>query len=131
MATPALGVPELAAVGDGKSAARGDGAAAAVEALVDGLTVTARWELAPVSRGEDAPRHEDLAADHRLLALEASDGSTVFMRADALAEQLQRARPELIGTDGMIDFAAFREPDHAARGLGDWVWRAVSHIELP
>jgi len=114
-------------------AQRGD--ASLAEALVPGLVVSQRWELATVARGEAPPAEHTLAADQQLLALEAADGGLVFMRADALAAQLQRARPELIGADGAIDFAAFRLASGgvagASRGVGDVVWRAISALVLP
>jgi hypothetical protein len=108
---------------------RGDGSAA--ESLVPGLQVTQRWQLAQVQRGE-AGVDEVLKPNTRLLALETLDGSTVYMRADALAAQLQRARPELLGDDGAIDFSRFRAPDAVNRsGAGDWVWRQISQLVLP
>jgi len=117
-------------------AQRGD--ASLAEALVPGLVVSQRWDLAAVARGEAPPAEHTLPPDQQLLALEAVDGGLVFMRADALAAQLQRARPELVGADGAIDFAAFRMASGAAgsaagasRGVGDVVWRAISALVLP
>ena len=102
----------------------------AEEPLVPNLRVVQRFELAPASRSAAAPEQTELAADRQLLALEAADGSTVFIRADALAAQLERAHPELIGADGTIDFAAFRDRDGTNRGVGEWVWRRVSALVL-
>ncbi|MBK6853236.1 MAG: hypothetical protein IPG93_16985, partial [Burkholderiales bacterium] len=94
------------------------------------LRVVKRWVLAAPSRGETPASTESLPPDQRLLALEGPDGSTVFMRADALAEQLQRSRPELIRADGSIDFASLGARDATSRGLGDWVWKQVCHLVL-
>lgn len=100
------------------------------DALLPSLRVVQRWELAAASRGETPATTESLPPDHHLLALEGPDGCTVFMRADALAEQLQRTRPELIGPDGTIDLAALGVRDRASRGLGEWLWKQVSHLVL-
>ncbi len=108
------------------------GGAAGVASLVPNVSVVQRWVLAPApaSRGDAAAPRAEVAADTRLLALEAVDGSTVFMRADALSAQLARARPELIGADGSIDFAGLRDRDANSRGIGDWVWKQVTQLLL-
>ena len=100
------------------------------EPLLPSLRLKRTLELAPASRSADAPASEVLDARAGLLALEAADGTTIFMRADALAEQLERARPELIDTDGLIDFARFRDSRDTTRGALGWVWRRVMELEL-
>lgn len=110
--------------------ARRRGAGGGVESLVPSLRVVRRWVLAAPIRGETPASTESLPPDQRLLALEGPDGCTVFMRADALAEQLQRSRPELIRADGSVDFASLGARDAASRGLGDWVWKQVCHLVL-
>ena len=108
---------------------RGDGSAA--EALVPNLRAVQRWDLAPASRSAAAPQQGELAGDAQLLALEAVDGTTVFIRADDLSVQLARAHPELVGADGTIDFAAFRDTDGTSRGgVGEWVWRRITSLVL-
>ncbi|ENO87204.1 CHAT domain-containing protein [Thauera linaloolentis] len=105
------------------------------EDLLPGLEVVRTLELAPASRSADAPASEVLDAGAGLLALEAADGTTIFIRADALAEQLARARPELIEIDEQqartIDFARFRDNRDTARGALGWVWRRVMELRLP
>src|SRR5574338_965140 len=91
--------------------------------LVPGVKVVTSWNLAATARGQAAPVQETLDQP-RLLALEASDGTTVFIRADKLTEDLARVRPELV-KDGAIDLAGFRDEEAASRGLGDWVWSKV------
>ena len=86
------------------------------ETLLPNVRVKRSWALAPASRSSDAPRSEALDGNTGLLALEAQDGSTVFMRADVLAAQLRRTRPELLDPDGAIDFARFRDSRATTRG---------------
>lgn len=123
-------VPALLARTRRRGATGSAGDEGGLESLVPSLRVVRRWVLAAPSRGEAPAATEALPPDRRLLALEGPDGSTVFMRADALAEQLQRSRPELVRDDGSIDFAAFGARDAASRGLGDWVWKQVCHLVL-
>jgi hypothetical protein len=102
-------------------------------ALTTNVIAKRTWTLTHASRSDDAPDQASIPADAGLLALEAADGTTIFMRADALAERMARlatTRPELIGTDGSFDLAAFRPRDANNRGLGDWIWRQVTSLEL-
>lgn len=138
---PLLRLP-LAAAGSRGGAAEGNALpalfslpgsrdAGPAQALVPGLQVRQRWPLAAASRSAEAPRQADVPADRRLLALVADDGSTVLMRADALAEQLRRARPELVAEDGAIDLARLRPRTPQSRGLGEWLWREACELVLP
>ena len=102
-------------------------------ALVTNVVATRTWTLSPASRSEDAPDKIDLAPDAGLLALEAADGTTIFMRADALAERLAslaQSRPELRGADATLDLAALRPRDANNRGVGEWIWRQVTALTL-
>ena len=56
--------------------------------LPDILTPLHCWRLAGTSRSDEAPAPEAVEADGRLLALEATDGTTLFIRADELAARL-------------------------------------------
>ncbi len=94
------------------------------------IAVDESWEIGPQVRG-DTSRQVDLPPDTRLLALEAEDGTTVFIRADALAERLARlaaTRPELRGKDGTLDLTALRPRDAQSRGVGEWVWRKLTAL---
>src|SRR6185369_9142742 len=71
-------------------------------ALVPGVKVVTSWNLATTARSDTAPVPGETAADAKLLALEAADGTTVFIRADKLTEDLARVRPELVEADGSI-----------------------------
>ena len=58
--------------------------------LADILTPLQTWPLAGTRRSEEAPSPTAVDADSRLLALEATDGTTLFIRADELAARLGR-----------------------------------------
>jgi len=99
--------------------------------LIEGVTVLATYELAGVSRSAEAPesRAEDLG--QALLALEAEDGGTVFIRADRLDEDLRRLYPEALTAEGEIDFALFRDRGEQSRGgAGTWIWKRLSVLRL-
>lgn len=101
--------------------------------LADILTPLQSWSLAGTRRSDDAPSPAAVDADSRLLALEATDGTTLFIRADELAARLGRlalTQPGLIGPDGAVDLAAFRPRDAASRGLGQWLWRQVTALAV-
>lgn len=110
----------------GGAAARGGAGAA----LLPNVRAVATWELAQTSRSGTAPQSAQTAADQRLLALEAVDGTTIFIRADALAERVARLRPEALGREGEVDLDLLRDPEATSRGLGDWLWRRVSALEV-
>ena len=63
---------------------------------LDNIRVLKTWQLAPAARASEAPRSETLHDPHALLALDANDGSTIYIRADALVEQLRRTRPDVV-----------------------------------
>lgn len=102
--------------------------------LIDNVTVLASYELAAAKRSGEAPETLCEALGQALLALEAQDGSTVFIRADRLHEDLSRLFPEALSADGdaqVIDFALFRERDGLGRGgLGSWIWKRLSVLQL-
>ncbi len=100
-------------------------------ALLDNVTLVQTWTLAPASRSAEAPAQGETPADQRLLALEAEDGSTVFIRADALAEQVARLHPQAVDDEGGVDLACFKAPQGESRGAAtDWLWKRVSELKL-
>ena len=110
-----------------RPASRGD---RAPTPLVDNIEVLGSWDLAPVRRSADASQQAEVSEDTTLLALEAADGTTIFMRTDALAERIAQVQPDALLPDGSIDFARFRDRDATTRGLGDWIWRRVIALRL-
>ncbi len=105
------------------------GAAAAEPFLDRVLKVEVRYSLVAPGR---AGRPETTAAvgDDRLVALEADDGTSVFIRIDKLRDDLARVHPEAIGADGTLDVGALRDPTATARGITDWIWSGMSVLSL-
>ena len=106
------------------------GADGAGISLLGNVQVKRSWQLAPVSRSGDAAHAEVLSSNQGLLALEATDGTTIFTRTDTLVAQLRRTRPDLIDDDGVIDFARFRDTADVSRGAVSWIWQQVSELAL-
>ncbi|MCC4115852.1 CHAT domain-containing protein [Aromatoleum toluclasticum] len=105
-------------------------AAAAPDPFLDGV-VAVQAAFALTAPGRDAAAATDARLrEDSLLALETNDGTTVFIRADKLREDLARVRPDAVRADGSIDFAALRDPAAAARGIPDWLWSGVSVLSL-
>ncbi|MDQ8020936.1 MAG: CHAT domain-containing protein [Moraxellaceae bacterium] len=103
---------------------------AAADLFLDGvLQVESTVELASPSRG-DVHTREQTVGGERILALEAADGTTVFMRADRLREELARLHPAAVGEDGSLDLSVLRDPQATSRGALDFVWSRVSVLSL-
>ncbi|MDX9837676.1 MAG: hypothetical protein RBT39_08965, partial [Azoarcus sp.] len=122
-ATPNLSLPAALT----RPASRSD---RAPTPLVDNVEVLGSWDLAPARRSADAAQQAEVSEDTTLLALEAADGTTIFMRTDALAERIAQVQPDALLPDGSIDFARFRDRDATTRGLGDWIWRRIIALRL-
>jgi len=92
------------------------------------VAVEAVYDLARAARGGAVAETAEPGAD-RLLALEADDGTTVFIRADRLREDLARLYSGAV-QDGRLDLSVLRDREAASRGLGDWVWSKLSVLAL-
>ena len=102
-----------------------------IDPLLAGITVEKIYTLGTTARGVAAGTPRTIsAAEAELLAIETEDGSTLFIRSDALAEAIERVRPEAV-IDGEVDFTQFRDPNAAARGMGDVLWKVASVLKLP
>ncbi len=112
-----------------RTATRGGGGA--VDPLLEGLKVERIFNLAAAARGDMSHAATVQAARNDLLAVETEDGTTLFIRSDALAEAVARSNPEAVDAQGEVDFAQFRDTNATARGLGDVLWKAVSVLRLP
>lgn len=93
------------------------------------VTVEAVFSLVAPGRAGGPESAASVAAD-RVFALEAGDGTTVFIRADKLRDDLARVRPAALRSDGSLDLAALHDPDAAARGVTGWIWSGVSVLSL-
>ncbi len=110
---------------------RARGAVTAAAGLLDPqvVHVEASFEIGPSARGGGAAAEASVDAQ-RLLALQAADGSVLFLRADRLREQAEQLFPDAIGPDGRLDIGALRDREGASRGLGEWLWERLSVLRL-
>jgi pimeloyl-ACP methyl ester carboxylesterase len=92
------------------------------------VVVEQSYPLAAVGRGETA-KPAKIEDSRKLLALEAADGTTVFIRTDRLLEELERLCPDAVGKDG-IDLARFGDREATTRGGIGWPWSKLSVISL-
>jgi CHAT domain-containing protein/pimeloyl-ACP methyl ester carboxylesterase len=93
------------------------------------IEVDAVYDLSRVARSGGAQATANPSSD-RLLALEADDGTTLFMRADRLREELQRLYPDAVPPDGSLDLSVLHGQAAASRGAVDWVWSKLSVLGL-
>jgi CHAT domain-containing protein/pimeloyl-ACP methyl ester carboxylesterase len=94
------------------------------------VTVDAVYDLSAAARGAPPQATSTPPAAHKLLALEAEDGTTIFIRSDRLRDDLQRLFPEALADETAIDLSALRDREGAARGLGDWIWSRLTELTL-
>ncbi|MBL8397694.1 MAG: CHAT domain-containing protein [Candidatus Accumulibacter sp.] len=106
---------------------------ASVDPLLADVRVEARYELRGSGRGLSPAEENALVRppSDSVLALEAADGTTIFIHADRLGQDLRRLQPEALRDGNHVDLAAFRGQDAASRGFGDVVWKAISILRLP
>lgn len=93
------------------------------------VEVEAVYDLSRVARGDGEELKSSPSGD-RLLALEAEDGTTLFIRADKLRDDLQRLYPDAIMADGSLDLSVLRDRDAASRGMVDWAWSRLSVLGI-
>ena len=93
------------------------------------VAVEAVYDLSQAARGEGAEATAS-PPGNRLLALEATDGTTLFIRADKLRDDLERLYPDALKADGSLDLSVLRDRDAASRGVADWVWSKLSVLVL-
>jgi hypothetical protein len=100
----------------------------APDRFLENVVVEQSYPLAALSRG-DTSEPVKIEDNRKLLALEAEDGTTVFIRADRLQEEIGRLCPEAVGAAG-VDLAWFRDREAATRGGLDWLWSKLSVLSL-
>ncbi|WGZ94183.1 MAG: CHAT domain-containing protein [Candidatus Thiothrix putei] len=93
------------------------------------VKVTAVHELLAPNRSGEAGKISTTAEATQLLALEATDGTTLFIRADKLQADLQRLYPTEYAT-GVLDLSKLPDPEGTSRGLSDWVWSKLAVLNL-
>jgi CHAT domain-containing protein len=143
MTKPAAKPLKLTTVEDSKESARRDvplpgilhattrSGVSEVDPLLAGVMVAKKYMFAATSRSGVGRCETTVEPDApELLALETEDGTTLFIRSDALAAAVESVRPEAV-VDGVVDFTRFRDPNATARGLGDVLWKVASVLTLP
>lgn len=102
-----------------------------IDPLLAGLIVEKSYSLDAATRGGPPGEKVGIAAEaNRVLALEAEDGTTIFIHPDQLNADVARLQPEAM-VDGAVDLERFRDPNAANRGFGDVIWKAISVLRLP
>lgn len=102
-----------------------------IDPLLSGVAVENRYRLQAATRGERPLDPVPVVGDGaRVLALEAEDGTTIFIHADRLVAEVERLRPDAL-IDGAVDLHRFVDSEAKQRGLVDVVWKAVSVLRLP
>ena len=92
------------------------------------VQVEASFDLS--ARRRSAGEEETASPEaHQLIALEAEDGTTLFIRADKLKEDLLRLYPAEV-KEGKLDLGVLAGREATSRGLGDWFWSGLSVITL-
>ena len=100
------------------------------------INVESVFDVSGAARGnEDEVTQKDIT-DTRLLTLEATDGTTIIIRADKLKEDLERLYPDKAkkrsaddSTD-QIDLSVLQDEEAAARGIGNWIWSTLSVLNI-
>ncbi|MGA9480012.1 MAG: hypothetical protein WBV21_19730, partial [Desulfobacterales bacterium] len=92
------------------------------------VQVEASFDLS--ARRRSAGEEETASPEaHQLITLEAEDGTTLFIRADKLKEDLLRLYPAEV-KEGKLDLGVLAGREATSRGLGDWFWSGLSVITL-
>ncbi len=94
------------------------------------ISVEAVFDLAGGGRSAAGDSLAESIANNRVLTLEASDGTTLIIRADKLQADLLRLYPDTALRDGKIDLGVLRDQEAAARGLSNWIWSKLSVLQL-
>ena len=96
-----------------------------------GITVKEAINVS-LARAADAPVTIQ-AADDDVVELEMEDGATLWLRADELGARMASGSDRGAGDAGVVEVPARLPLDDGARGIGDWVIKAlrVLDIDLP
>ncbi|MEZ5537295.1 MAG: CHAT domain-containing protein [Thiolinea sp.] len=95
------------------------------------VSVESVYDLSGAGRDGNAQLKSEAIQQNRILVLEATDGTTLIVRADKLKQDLQRLYPdEATGQDGQVSLRALTDQEAAARGLGSWIWSKLSVLGL-
>ena len=100
------------------------------------IDVESVFDLTGAVRGAEGSKRSEAIGDHRVLSLEASDGTTLIIRADKLKEDLHRLYPQKMdlngeaSTKGAVDLSVLEDQEAAARGVTSWIWSTLTVLNL-
>ncbi|PID47300.1 MAG: hypothetical protein CSB47_00735 [Proteobacteria bacterium] len=99
------------------------------------IDVESVFDISGMARDGQAAARQEAVDGHRLLTLEAIDGSTLIIRADRLKEELARLYPDRAvegsAEDGeRINLSVLQDDEAVARGLGNWIWSTLSVLNI-
>jgi len=99
------------------------------------IDVESVFDVSGAARDSEASVSEKTIEDNRLLTLEATDGTTIIIRADKLKADLKRLYPDSAvepSADGteQINLNVLQDEEAAARGIGNWIWSTLSVLNI-
>lgn len=100
------------------------------------IRVESVFDVSGGARDGDNPVEKEDIKDTRLLTLEATDGTTIIIRADKLKADLTRLYPDKAITRSddnstdQIDLSVLQDEEAAARGIGNWIWSTLSVLDI-
>ena len=99
------------------------------------IEVESVFDVSGAARDSDVEVTEKDIEDTRLLTLEATDGTTIIIRADKLKADLSRLYPDTAvkrSSDGteQINLSVLQDEEAAARGIGNWIWSTLSVLNI-
>ena len=98
------------------------------------VSVEAVFDLAGAARGVGDSDCSKWVDDNRVLALEATDGTTLIVRADKLKADLARLYPDQAlrssANGELLDLSVLHDQEAAARGVGSWIWSSLTVLDI-
>lgn len=94
------------------------------------IDVESVFDLSGAARGAEGSKRPQPISDHSVLSLEASDGTTLIIRADKLKEDLQRLYPAKVALPGeaslenAVDLSVLKDQEAAATVYS---WHSLIH----
>lgn len=95
------------------------------------IAVESVYDLSGAGRDGGSVLKGKPVEQNRILVLEATDGTTLIVRADKLKQDLERLYPDhALTKSGQVNLHALSDQEAAARGLGSWIWSQLSVLNL-
>ncbi|CAA6808791.1 MAG: Unknown protein [uncultured Thiotrichaceae bacterium] len=95
------------------------------------VAVESVYDLSGAGRDGGSALKGKPVEQNQILVLEATDGTTLIVRADKLKQDLERLYPDhALNKNGQVNLRALSDQEAAARGLGSWIWSQLSVLTL-